>query len=379
MTRSPLHQRILDAERAYLDTLRSLVEIESPSRDATACERLADHLVTLLSDDGWTVERLPRDEVGDIVLARLDGVDPDDGSLVLAHYDTVWPLETLKGMPWRQDGDRISGPGVLDMKAGITTAIHAVRAARAEGALRGPVTLLVTSDEEIGSVASRATIEAEARRHRRVLVVEPGADDGAIKVGRKGVGMLDVHVTGRSAHAGLDPASGASALRELAHLLLFAEDLAAPDVGTTVNLTVAQGGTTSNVIAEEARGKIDLRFLQHDEGERVVAALHGYEARDARVTVTVAGGINRPPMEPNETNQALLIDARRCLDELGLDLAETTVGGGSDGNFTSALGIATLDGLGSVGGGAHARDEHVRLGETLDRVALLALLLLAPD
>lgn len=377
MTLPALRQRVHEDETAYLATLRELVEIESPSHDAAAGNRLADHLAARLADDGWSVERLPREKVGDIVIGRLDGDDPEDGSLLLAHYDTVWPLGTLERMPWTHEGDRVSGPGVLDMKAGIASALHAVRAARAEGGLRGPVTLLVSSDEEIGSDASRDTIEEEARRHARVLVVEPGADDGALKIGRKGVGMLEVRLHGRSAHAGLDPASGASALRELAHLLLFAEGVADPDAGTTVNLTVASGGTTSNVIAEEARGRIDLRFARASEAERVLAALHQYTPRDPRVEIEWLGGMNRPPMESTPANRALLTETRERLEGLGWTLGETIVGGGSDGNFTSALGVATLDGLGSVGAGAHARHEHVRLSETLDRTALLAALLVA--
>ena len=376
---STLRDRVRDDEAAYLATLRSLVEIESPSHDAAAGDRLAARLVELLETDGWQVERLPRTDVGDIVVARLDAGDPDDGSLILAHYDTVWPLGTLATMPWRREGDRVSGPGIVDMKAGIAAAFHAVRWARAEGGLRGPVTLLVTSDEEIGSDASRGVIEAEAQRHARVLVVEPGRDDGAIKIGRKGVAMLEVVVRGRSAHAGLDPASGASALRELAHLLLFAEDLGDAERGTTVNVTVARGGSTSNVIAEEAHAKIDLRVTRSDEGERVLAALRGYEPRDPRVEVEVLGEMNRPPMEPTDANRRLHAEAVERLAALGLSLDEATVGGASDGNFTSALGIATLDGLGSVGGGAHARDEHIRVPDTLDRVAFLAALLVARD
>lgn len=381
MTRSisfaTLRRRVHDDEAAYLTTLRSLVERESPSHDAAACDRLADHLVGLLDGDGWEVERLSRSGVGDIVVARLDGADRDDGSLILAHYDTVWPLGTLVEMPWHRHGDRIAGPGIVDMKAGIAAAVHAVRAAQAAGGLRGPVTLLVTSDEEIGSDASRGVIEEQARRHARVLVVEPGRDDGALKIGRKGVGMLEAVVRGRSAHAGLDPGSGASALRELAHLLLFAEDLANPEAGTTVNVTVAQGGSTSNVIAEQARAEIDLRVARADEGERVLAALRGYEPRDPRVEVEVLGGMNRPPMEATAANRRLRAEASDRLDGLGMALGDAVVGGASDGNFTSALGVATLDGLGSVGGGAHARDEHIRVPESLDRVALLAALLVA--
>jgi glutamate carboxypeptidase len=375
---SDLLARVRADEDAYLTTLRTLVEHESPSHDAAAGNRLAGHLAEILTEDGWTVELLPAEGAGDIVRARLDDATSDagDATLLLAHYDTVWPLGTLAEMPWRRDGDRVAGPGVLDMKAGIAGALHAVRAVRAVGSVRGPVTLLVTSDEETGSLASRALIEEEARRHARVLVLEPGRDDGALKVGRKGVGDVRVRVRGVSAHAGLNPEEGASALRELAHLLLFAEGLADPQAGTTVNLTVASGGSASNVVAEAATARIDVRVATLAEGERVLTALRGYRPRDPRVEVRVDAELNRPPMEATPANRALADEARGRLRELGWELGQAVVGGGSDGNFTSALGIATLDGLGGVGGGAHARHEHVRLRETLERVALTGSLLL---
>lgn len=375
------HPRLLelarDQEAAFMTVLRHLVEHESPSHDKAACDRLAAQLATRLERDGWEVERRPRTEVGDLVVGRRAGTDASDGTLILAHYDTVWPVGTLKEMPFSRDGDRIAGPGVLDMKGGIAIALLAVRLAAAEGVLRGPVTLLATSDEETGSVHSRAAIEAEAREHARVLVVEPGRDDGAIKVGRKGVADLQFALHGVSAHAGLDPAAGASALRELARLLLFAEDLGDAVAGTTVNLTVASGGTANNVIAERATARIDVRVANLAEGERVVAALRDYQPHDQRVRVDVTGGLNRPPLESTPANAALLAEARARAAALGLHLTEAVVGGGSDGNFTSAAGLATLDGLGPVGGGAHARHEHLRLEETLQRVALVASLLQA--
>lgn len=370
-----LLSRAYDEEHAYLTTLRELVERESPTGHRALADRLADHLEQRLVGDGWSVRRLPRDTVGDVLLARLDGGDSSEGTLLLAHYDTVWPEGTLETMPWRREGDVIFGPGVLDMKAGIAAALHGAALARAEGSLRGPVTLLLTSDEEAGSVHSRAEIEEQAGLHARVLVLEPGREDGALKIGRKGVGEFLVAFTGRSAHAGNDPERGASALRELAHFLLFAESLADPEAGTTVAVTVAAGGTVVNVVPERAEAKIDLRALRPGEGERVETALASYRPRDERVRVEVAGGINRPPLEPTEANLALAAEAKHRLDAMGLALDHAVVGGGSDGNFTSVLGVPTLDGLGSVGSGPHARDERIRVRETLERVALLASLL----
>lgn len=367
--------RAYDDESEYLATVRALVEHESPSHRPDLANRLADHLQGRLVRDGWAVDRLARSEVGDVLVARLEGADPQDGTLILAHYDTVWPEGTLATMPWRRDGDVIFGPGILDMKAGIATALHGVALARGAGKLRGPVTLLITSDEEAASVHSRAEIEALAGRHARVLVVEPSREDGALKIGRKGVGEFRVAFEGRSAHAGNDPENGASALRELAHFLLFAESSADPEAATTVAVTVVEGGTVVNVVPERAEALIDLRVLRAGEAERVENTLANYEPRDDRVRVRVTGGMNRPPMEPTESNRALYAEAVARGAEMHLSLASAVVGGGSDGNFTSAMGVPTLDGLGSAGAGSHARDERIRVKETLERMALLAALL----
>ncbi|MEJ2292389.1 MAG: M20 family metallopeptidase [Deinococcales bacterium] len=365
----------LAEEDAYLATLEALVALESPTRDKALCDRLADHLATVLAGDGWDLAREARTDAGDVLVARL-GPKAGPATLLLCHYDTVWPAGTLAAMPFRRDGERVHGPGALDMKAGIATAIHAARLLRrASARLRGPVTLLVTSDEETGSHHSRELIERLAERHQRVLVLEPGRDDAALKVGRKGVGQVRLRLTGRSAHAGNNPEDGASALRELAHLLLYVEDLGDPDAGTTVNLTVARGGSTGNVIAEEASAEVDLRVLRAAEADRVLDALAAYEPRDPRVTVEVAGGLNRPPLERTDGNTALWDEARRLGAALGLRLEGAVVGGGSDGSFTSAKGVPTLDGLGSVGAGPHARHEHIRVRPTLERLALVAALI----
>ncbi|MDZ7799923.1 MAG: M20 family metallopeptidase [Trueperaceae bacterium] len=359
---------------SFLETLHALVALESPTFDLERAQRLADHLAALLAGDDWTVTRTET-AAGALLTARLDGGDPQDGTLLLAHYDTVWPAGTLNEMPWRHEDDVVYGPGALDMKAGIVNAVHAMRLVREAGGPRGPVTLLLTPDEEAGSAYSRAAIEAEARRHARVLVLEPGREDGALKVGRKGVGLFTAHFAGRSAHAGTEPERGASAVRALAQFVLFAEGLADLDAGTTVAVTVVQGGTVTNVIAESARASVDVRFLRLAEGERVAAALADHDAAVEGVTFRLEGGINRGPMEPTPANRALAAEAQACLRAMGQEADTAVVGGVSDGNFTSALGVPTLDGLGSVGGGAHARHEHLRVQATLDRVALVAALL----
>lgn len=373
---------LLPAARArraeFLDVLERFVSVESPTRDKAACDRMADLLEATLTDDGWAVARDPRETVGDVLSAVLEGDGEGRGTLVLAHYDTVWPIGTLATMPFRvdADADRAYGPGSLDMKGGIVATLLAARLLAADGRRpRGRATLLITSDEETGSAHSRARIEAEARAHDRVLVVEAARDDGALKVGRKGVGDYHFAFHGISAHAGNYPDDGASALVELAHAALFVRSLDDREAATTAHPTVARAGSTTNVIAEHATLDVDVRVLRLDEAERVDASLRAWEPRDPRVRVEVTGGLNRPPMEPTPANLALFERAQALAAEWGGALEGAVVGGGSDGNFTSALGVPTLDGIGGCGQGAHARTEHVRIGDTLERVALLAALL----
>ena len=296
---------LLPAARArraeFLDLLERFVVVESPTRDKAAADRMADHLEATLTADGWTVARDPREAVGDVLCATLEGDGDGRGTLVLAHYDTVWPVGTLATMPFRIDAeaDRAYGPGTLDMKGGIAATVIAARLLAAAGRrAHGRATLLITSDEETGSAHSRARIEAEARAHDRVLVVEASRDDGALKVGRKGVGDYRLTFHGVPAHAGNYPDDGASALVELAHAALFVRSLDDRDAATTAHPTVARAGSTTNVIAEHATLAVDVRVLRLDEGERVDASLRAWEPRDARVRVEVEGGLNRPPMEP---------------------------------------------------------------------------------
>jgi glutamate carboxypeptidase len=367
-------------EQRFLAMLEQLVRHESPTGSRAAGNALADHLTGLLQDRGWTVEREAVSEqsgVGDHQVATLA---PDSGALrtlILTHYDTVWPLGTLEGgMPWRLEDGVAYGPGVQDMKSGIAMAICAVELLQESGGeFAGPVTLLLTSDEETGSVTSQALIERLAREHDRVFVLEPARDDGALKIGRKGVGEFEVTFRGVSSHAGNDPARGASALRELAHFLFFVEELGEDSKETTVNLTVAAGGSARNVIAGEAVAGIDFRALYASEAARVEESVRSYVPRDPRVSMTVEGGLNRPPMELTAVSTALWEEAQGVAASLGLQLEGAVVGGGSDGNFTSALGVATLDGLGAVGTGLHARHEQIRVAETLERIRLLAALL----
>jgi glutamate carboxypeptidase len=343
---------------------------ESPSDDAAAVTALAGYIVERLRAARVQAERRPCPPRGDAVLASVGG--DLGGPLLLGHHDTVWPRGTLAEIPFRVEDGRVRGPGVFDMKAGIAVAIT-VLADLARRAAPPPVTLLLTPDEELGTEASRTLLLEVARAHREVLVLEPSLA-GAAKVARKGAGRFELTFAGRAAHAGLDPDQGASALVELAHCTLFASALTRPDAGTTVTPTVAHGGTRTNVVPDRARLSVDCRTWTRPEAERVEAALRAYEPRDPRVGVAVEGGFDRPPLEPTPAAQALYERARAIAAELGFDLSAARVGGASDGNLTAAAGVPTLDGLGPVGDGAHARHEWVLADDLPRRAELLARL-----
>ena len=276
-------------------------------------------------------------------------------------------------MPWRLDGGRAQGPGVFDMKAGIVVGM-AVLTAMVRESRPHPVSLLLVPDEEVGSGSSRELTLSVARRHRRVLVLEP-SQDGAAKVARKGCGTFGVRFRGRAAHAGLEPEKGASALAEMARFVLFLESLAAPAGGTTLTASVARAGSATNVVPEAAELAVDARAWTREEAERVTAAIRGYRPVDPRVSVSVEGGFDRPPLEPTvASRRALSTRPAGWPEDLGFELGAARVGGASDGNFTAAAGVPTLDGLGPRGGGAHARDEHVLVADLPLRAALLAAL-----
>ncbi|MGH9162142.1 MAG: M20 family metallopeptidase, partial [Vicinamibacteraceae bacterium] len=354
-----------------IETIEQLASIESPSIDKTAADCCARQLVTQLRQLGADVNTIAQQAVGDIVIG-----DFGTGArqvLLLGHYDTVWPIGTLKHMPVERREGRLFGPGVLDMKAGLGIAMLAASAAVQCGA--APETrlrLLITSDEEIGSGASRALIEREARESVAVLVLEPSLPGGALKTSRNGVGEFVIEVAGVAAHAGVDPNAGASAITELAHQILSLQRLADPSCGTTINVGVIEGGTRVNVVAERARAVVDVRVTTLAEAERVSRVLAGLVGSVPGTTITVRGGFNRPPMERGPHIAEIFATASDAASELGIDLTEGSTGGASDGNFTAALGVPTLDGLGAVGEGPHARHEHVIVDRLVPRAALVA-------
>jgi glutamate carboxypeptidase len=275
-------------------------------------------------------------------------------------------------MPLRRDGDRLFGPGTFDMKAGIAIALTAVHALQGTRTPHAPIVMLWTTDEEVGSGTSRATIEAEARKCHAVYVLEPALPGGALKTARKGCGEFEVVVQGVAAHAGLDPGKGASAIHELATQIAAIERLQDLSNGISVNVGIVSGGTRANVVAESARAVVDARAPTRGAAERIESAMRSLQPVDPRTRLTISGGFERPPMERTSAGRDLFARARAVASILGRDLGEGSAGGGSDGNFTAAAGVPTLDGLGAVGDGAHAAHEHVELSSLPWRSALLA-------
>ena len=358
-----------------LETLRNLVELESPSQDKAAVDRLGEFVGGEFERLGGrtTYHRTPK--AGNhlqVDFAAMGSARPP--IMLLGHLDTVWELCTLRTMPFAVRDGRAWGPGVFDMKSGITQMIYALAAL---GEVRGgpgrPVTVLLNSDEEVSSESSRAIIEDLARRSAAVLVMEPAQGlHGAVKTSRKGVGEYVVRVTGKAAHAGLDYQKGASAIAELARQIARMEKFTDLKRGITVNVGVIRGGTRTNVIAGEAVAEVDIRIQRPADARLLERRFRALSPFDRRCRLEVSGGIHRPPM-PRSAGVARLYDlAKGVARSLGVDLREAAVGGGSDGNFTAALGIPTLDGLGGVGEGAHARHESVLIAELPRRAALLA-------
>jgi glutamate carboxypeptidase len=299
-------------------------------------------------------------------------------ALVLAHLDTVWPMGTLERMPWREADGKLFGPGVLDIKAGIVMTLEAIAAVQKLGRLNRRVTLLLVSEEEIGSPVSRPITERLAGRSAEVFVVEP-AQGLAYKTARKGVGHYELHVAGVAAHSGVDFERGHSAIREMARLVEEVSGFTDLSKGRTLNVGVIQGGTRSNVVAAECRAEVDVRVVRARDVAAVERMFKKLKVADRKCRLSVSGGINRPPMERKPGTVKLFQQAREFAAELGVVLEEAATGGGSDGNFTAALGVPTLDGMGAVGAGAHADHEHVVKKHLVERATLLAAMMAGPD
>ncbi|GGJ35270.1 carboxypeptidase [Deinococcus roseus] len=355
--------------------LRTLVEIESPSRNAEQIRKVGDVVEGWMLALGASSERFSSSN-GDHRLFRLAGLS-DQRVLILSHADTVWELGTLNRLPFRIEEDRAYGPGSYDMKGGIVQAIWALKALQSRGSFPCQIDFLLTSDEEIGSRTSQPLIQELAQGAQAVLVIEPSnPGTHTLKTSRKGVGDFYVTVQGKAAHAGGQPEKGVNAILELAHQVLDVTALAYPPKGTTINVGTVRGGTASNVVPAEAWMHVDLRVTTLDEAQRVEEGMRNLRPFDERARVTVTGGLNRPPFERTEGTSHLFDLARQVAETLGFALREAASGGGSDGNFTASI-APTLDGLGACGDGAHAEHEHVIVSEMPRRAALLAGLLLA--
>jgi len=356
------------------DTLHELVQQESPSEDRQAVNAAMALAENWAREQGARIKRHRQREVGDVLELHFGPPrSKQKPVLLLGHLDTVWPIGTLKKMPWREADGRYWGPGVLDMKAGVVMALAALNTLRETKATR-PVTLLLNSDEEVGSPISRAITERLALESAAVLVLEP-AQGLAYKTARKGVGHYHVEVTGVGAHSGVDFERGHSAILELAKLIQTISGFTNLARKLTVNCGVIAGGTRSNVVASQAWVEVDVRIAKASDAAYVEKLFRSLKVSDPHCKLTITGGINRPPMERKAGTIALFKKARSIAAELGFTLDEAATGGGSDGNFTAALGVPTLDGMGAVGDGAHAAHESVVIEHLVPRTALLAAMI----
>ncbi len=371
-----LHARCAHELSAALTLLKDLVALESPSSDKAAVEACSAYVAARLRELGAEVAFVPQVTAGDHLTALWPGTDRSSQFLTLCHLDTVWPQGTLATRPLREEQGKLFGPGVYDMKAGTAILLTALKVLKAAGVSpRHPVRMLFTSDEEVGSVTSRNLIETEARRSGLTIVLEPALAQGQLKTFRKGVGNFTVVAHGRAAHAGGDHQKGINAIEELAYHVPVLQRLTDYESGTTINVGTIQGGSASNVVPERAEMEVDFRISQMAEIDRVVSAVKGLNPVLAGARLEISGGLNRPPMEHNATMVKTFEQARRLAAGIGLTLEEGSTGGGSDGNFTAALGVPTLDGMGALGDGAHAVNEHVVISSLADRAALLAAVL----
>ncbi|MBN1956112.1 MAG: M20 family metallopeptidase [Anaerolineae bacterium] len=357
-----------------LDLLRQLVEIESPSTDKAATDRISRFVARQAQASGGQVTVVPDERRGDHLLARWG--KGEGGFLLLCHLDTVWPLGTLAQRPWRVAGERAFGPGCYDDKCSAAIILSAFSGLRDLGlAPNYPATVLFNSDEEVGSRSSRPLIEQQARQARVVLCYEPALADGALKVWRKGTGLYTVTARGRAAHAGADHEEGVNAIEELAHQVLRLQGMTDYDRGTTLNVGWLQGGTRSNVVPELAEARVDLRVRTAAEGQRMDRVIQALQPVLPGAHISVTGGLSRPPMEESPLTRETFRRVQEIGAELGLELTCRGHGGASDANFTAALGVPTVDGLGGAGGASHSPEEYVLIPSLPERAALLAALL----
>jgi glutamate carboxypeptidase len=363
---------------AMVSGLSAWVAEESPSHDAAAVNRMQDHVAAFFAGCAVEIERIAgRAGLGDTLKLTSGPANGKAPILVMSHVDTVHPMGTLtRDLPIRREGDKLYGPGIYDMKGGAYLAATAFRHMLAAGRLTRPVVYLFTPDEEIGSPTTRALIEAEGRRACAVLVTEPARDGGRIVTARKGVGRFEATLEGRPAHSGSRHADGRNAIREAARQITYIEGLTDYARGVTTTVAEIRGGTAANVIPKDCWFSIDLRVTNAEDGAHFAELIRGLQPHDPDVKLIITGGMNRPPMPKTPAIAGLYGHAVKVAAQFGLELVETTMtGGGSDGNFTAALGAATLDGLGCDGDGAHTLHEHCYVSSLAPRAELMARLL----
>jgi len=373
----PLRNYFSSRQREVLALTRALVEAESPSGDEQGSKAVVSLLAAAARNIGPinSIERVPSERYGEHLRIRAFASPRNDVRpiVLLGHTDTVHPRGSLQQRPWRVEGNHAYGPGVFDMKANCALAIELIRGcAVIDGNGPPPLVVLLTCDEERGSMSGRSLVEAEAKRARAVLVLEPPVRGGRVKTGRKGTGMYTIQTRGQAAHAGLEPEKGASAILEMARQIQKVHALNGVAPGITVNVGVVRGGTVSNVVAAEAVAEVDVRFSTNDEARRVETEMASLRSYDSRVQLIVTGEINRPPLERSDKVLALYEQARKIAHQMDYELREVQVGGASDGNFAAAFCPSVLDGLGIDGDGAHASHEHILIDDIPRRGALLA-------
>ena len=372
-------------QKSMLEPLEALVSMESPSEDKVAVDRASRVVAGWFEGLGGKIRWHRQKKFGDLLEVRFGAMrgrakagagERRKPILLLGHLDTVWPMGTLEKMQFRISKGKAFGPGVYDMKAGVVMALQAVAMLRERQAQTRPVVVLLNSDEEVGSPVSRAVTEKIAKECEAVFVLEPAqGPQGAYKTARKGVGDYSVHVQGVAAHSGVDFEKGHSAVVELARLIERISQFTDLKTGLTVNPGTISGGTRTNVIAAEAQAEVDVRIARMRDAARVEKLFRGLRATDRGCTLTITGGMNRPPMERSRGTVALFQQSKGFAHAMGFSLEEASTGGGSDGNFTAALGIPTLDGMGAVGEGAHAPHESIVLSDLTKRTALLAAMI----
>jgi len=357
-----------------LKFLEQMVNLESPSLDKSLVDHFARFVGPKFEAIGGRIDYVQTDRFGDHLRARFSGKS-SERILLLGHMDTVWPTGEAHKRPFRIDAGKARGPGVFDMKAGILLMWMAIAGLQQRGRLTKNITVLLTSDEEVGSNSSRGLIESEAAQCKAVFVLEPSLPGGTLKTARKGVGRFTVKAIGKASHAGIDPTKGVNAIEELSRQIIKLHTMTDAARGTTVTVGVVQGGTRSNVVPAEAAAEVDVRIASVEEAARITNAIKALTPELPGALLEVRGSINRPPMERNSDTVRLFETARAIAARTGIDLKEGSTGGASDGNLTSALGIPTLDGLGPIGDGAHASGEWVDIESLPQRAALVAELI----